>query len=65
MRAFLWDQRFETGIATVDQQHLGLVETVNELGNELMNGELRKRSSTNCSSGWRNTRSTTSRTKKS
>ena len=40
MRAFLWDQRFETGIATVDRQHLGLVETVNELGNELMNGEL-------------------------
>lgn len=40
MDAFIWDARFETGIAIVDTQHKQLVEAVNILGNELMLGDV-------------------------
>lgn len=38
MQAFIWDKRFETGLATVDQQHRHLVDVVNQLGNLLAAG---------------------------
>ena len=38
MHAFLWDQRFETGIDVVDRQHQHLVDVVNELGQLLESG---------------------------
>ncbi|PKO33706.1 MAG: histidine kinase [Betaproteobacteria bacterium HGW-Betaproteobacteria-7] len=38
MHAFLWDQRFETGIDTVDRQHQHLVDVVNQLGQLLESG---------------------------
>ena len=40
MDAFIWDTRFDTGIALVDAQHKQLVEAVNALGNELMLGDV-------------------------
>ncbi len=36
MQTFVWDQRFETGIDRVDQQHQQLVELTNELGDVLL-----------------------------
>jgi len=38
MKAFVWDQRFETGIESVDNQHRQLVEIVNQLGDQLVFG---------------------------
>jgi hemerythrin-like metal-binding protein len=38
MDAFIWDERFETGIALVDAQHQQLVEAINQLGSELLAG---------------------------
>lgn len=38
MRAFVWDQRFVTGIALVDQQHKHLVDLANETGELLLQG---------------------------
>ena len=38
--AFIWDSRFDTGIAIVDAQHKQLVDVVNQLGNELMQGDV-------------------------
>ncbi|WP_374326022.1 bacteriohemerythrin [Azonexus sp.] len=38
MEAFVWDQRFETGLDLVDSQHRQLVETTNELGDTLIAG---------------------------
>ena len=38
MLAFVWDQRFVTGIDTVDSQHMHLVEVVNQLGSMLESG---------------------------
>lgn len=39
MDAFIWDQRFETGIATVDKQHQHLVDLVNLAGTILLEGK--------------------------
>jgi len=38
MKAFVWDARFETGIALVDTQHQHLVDIVNRLGDVLITG---------------------------
>ena len=38
MAAFLWNSRFETGIASVDEQHKKLVDIVNQLGDVLIDG---------------------------
>lgn len=38
MDAFIWDARFETGLAQVDAQHRRLVDMVNHLGELLSNG---------------------------
>jgi len=38
MEAFLWDQRFETGISTVDSQHKHLVDLVNLAGDIMLAG---------------------------
>ncbi|OGS81210.1 MAG: hypothetical protein A2061_01040 [Gallionellales bacterium GWA2_59_43] len=38
MKAFVWNSRFETGIASVDEQHQKLVEIVNRIGNVLIDG---------------------------
>lgn len=38
MRAFVWNSRFETGIASVDEQHRRLVDMVNRLGDVLIDG---------------------------
>jgi len=38
MEAFSWDQRFETGITTVDSQHRHLVDLVNLAGDILLSG---------------------------
>lgn len=38
MNAFIWDQRFTTGIPLVDTQHQKLVEITNRLGERLMQG---------------------------
>lgn len=40
MDAFVWDQRFETGIPIVDAQHRQLVESTNQLGSELILGDV-------------------------
>lgn len=37
MQAFVWSARFETGIASVDEQHRKLVDIVNDLGHALIN----------------------------
>lgn len=39
MQAFIWDQRFETGLPSVDAQHRRLVDIVNHLGEQQANGE--------------------------
>jgi len=39
MEAFVWDQRFATGIEIVDQQHHHLVDIVNEVGDLLLKGD--------------------------
>ncbi len=39
MEAFVWNSRFETGIASVDQQHRHLVDIINRLGNMLIEGD--------------------------
>ena len=36
MEAFVWDQRFVTGLASVDEQHHHLVEVVNQVGDMLL-----------------------------
>jgi len=36
MEAFVWDKRFETGLATVDRQHHHLVDLVNKVGDYLL-----------------------------
>jgi len=38
MKAFVWNDRFETGLATVDDQHHRLVEVINRLGAMLIDG---------------------------
>jgi hemerythrin-like metal-binding protein len=38
MKAFVWNSRFETGIASVDEQHQRLVEIINLIGNALIAG---------------------------
>jgi len=38
MQAFVWNKRFETGIASVDEQHRRLVEIVNQMGEVLIDG---------------------------
>jgi hemerythrin-like metal-binding protein len=38
MKAFVWNSCFETGIASVDEQHQRLVEIVNRIGNVLIDG---------------------------
>jgi hypothetical protein len=37
--AFVWTERFETGIEFVDRQHRQLVDTTNQLGELLLVGE--------------------------
>ncbi len=39
MDAFVWDDRFTTGIDSVDQQHHRLVEVVNKLGDMMLAGD--------------------------
>jgi two-component system NtrC family sensor kinase len=39
MQAFVWNARFETGIASVDAQHRELVEIVNAMGDALISGK--------------------------
>ncbi len=39
MDAFVWTERFETGIEFVDRQHRQLVDTTNQLGELLLAGE--------------------------
>ena len=38
MKAFVWNDRFETGLAPVDDQHHRLVEIINRLGAVLIDG---------------------------
>lgn len=38
MEAFVWNSRFETGIASVDEQHRRLVDIVNRIGEALIDG---------------------------
>lgn len=38
MKAFNWDQRFVTGLGSVDQQHQHLVDLVNQVGDLLLAG---------------------------
>ena len=38
METFVWDPRFETGIALIDAQHRRLVALTNQLGEDLMQG---------------------------
>lgn len=38
MQSFVWDQRFETGLVTVDEQHRHLVEVLNRLGEWVVEG---------------------------
>ena len=40
MEAFVWDHRFETGLALIDTQHQQLVEVTNQLGSDLLQGTL-------------------------
>lgn len=44
MDAFVWNPRFETGIASVDEQHHRLVDIVNRLGEVLIDGAYREES---------------------
>jgi two-component system NtrC family sensor kinase len=44
MKAFTWSPRFETGIASVDAQHRGLVDIVNRMGNCLIDDSATERS---------------------
>lgn len=44
MQAFVWNARFETGIASVDEQHRRLVEIVNEMGEVLIDGSATEKS---------------------
>jgi hemerythrin len=37
LESFHWDRHFETGLATVDQQHRALVDLINRFGNSLTN----------------------------
>jgi hemerythrin-like metal-binding protein len=46
MKAFVWNDRFETGLPTVDEQHRRLVEVVNELGAVLIDGSATEESIT-------------------
>ena len=39
MKAFNWDERFVTGLETVDLQHQHLVDLVNLVGNLLLDGQ--------------------------
>jgi two-component system, NtrC family, sensor kinase len=39
MQAFVWDQRFVTGIDIVDQQHHRLVDIINRLGEAMLAGD--------------------------
>lgn len=39
MQAFIWDQRFDTGIVSVDEQHKHIVDVVNQLGQMLESGD--------------------------
>ena len=39
MEAFVWDQRFVTGIAIVDEQHRRLVDILNRLGDVMLSGD--------------------------
>jgi hemerythrin-like metal-binding protein len=41
MQAFIWNSRFETGIASVDEQHRQLVEIINLLGETLIGNSAR------------------------
>ncbi|HZW25468.1 MAG TPA: bacteriohemerythrin [Gallionella sp.] len=38
MEAFVWNSRFETGIASVDEQHRRLVDIINRIGEVLIDG---------------------------
>ncbi len=38
MQIFIWNERFETGIAAVDQQHRHLVELINRVGSLVIDG---------------------------
>jgi hemerythrin-like metal-binding protein len=38
MKAFIWTPRFETGLATVDEQHHHLVDVINHLGEVMIQG---------------------------
>lgn len=42
MQAFVWNKRFETGIASVDAQHRHLVDIVNQMGMALIDGNTSK-----------------------
>ena len=66
MEAFVWDDRFVTGIEIVDQQHRHLVDVVNQVGDMLLGGEQGRprRSCRRCSRIWPTTPSSTSPTKK-
>jgi hemerythrin-like metal-binding protein len=39
MQTFIWNQRFETGIAAVDEQHLRLVELINSMAKLVTEGK--------------------------
>ena len=45
MEAFAWDQRFETGLDTVDKQHHHLVDLVNVAGDILLTGKASEKES--------------------
>ncbi len=38
MDAFIWDERFFTGLATIDAQHKGLVDRINSMGEAITRG---------------------------
>ncbi len=40
MEVFAWDARFESGIASIDEQHHQLVDITNELGDKLLVGNV-------------------------
>lgn len=42
MQAFVWDDRFVTGLELVDEQHRHLVDLVNETGDMLLQGDASK-----------------------
>lgn len=39
MHTFIWNKQFETGIESVDQQHLHLVELINRIADLVINGK--------------------------